>query len=59
MVDEAALYPRSYYGFIIGSFVRQVPKLMKSNFLQIKKKRSDKTSLMLGKETLYIAHLFC
>lgn len=35
-VDEAVPYPRSYYGFITGSFVRQVPKLMKSNFLQIK-----------------------
>lgn len=37
-VDESVPYPRGYYGFITGSFVRQVPKLMKSNFLQIKKK---------------------
>lgn len=37
--DEAFLYPRSYYSFIISSFVRQVPRLMKSNFLWIKKKK--------------------
>lgn len=38
-VGEACLYSRSYYSFITTSFVRQVPRLMKSNFLQINKEK--------------------
>ena len=36
--DEAFLFPKSYYSFIISSFLGQAPKLMKFNFLWIKKK---------------------
>ena len=58
--DEAFLFPKSYYSFIISSFLGQAPKLMKFNFLWIKKKiKSNKISLMLGKEILNIAYLFC
>ena len=56
--DEAFLFPKSYYSFIISSFLRQVPRLIKSNFLWIKKK-GNKISLRLGKEILNITHLFC
>lgn len=55
--DEAFLFPKSYYSFIISSFLRQAPRLMKSNFLRIKKK-GKKISLMLGKEILNITYLF-